>query len=1044
MKSKLTLISLLLFITIYSFSVTIKVPSEYPTIQAGMDAANPGDTVLVAEGTYTGNGNLFLSFVGKAIVIKSENGPENCIIDCVTGTGIKAFMITNGETRGSVVEGFKIINGCWVIFIENSSPTIKNNIFENNNSGVYCGENSNPLVENNAILQSNENGIYCNNSEGIIQNNTISESKRSGINSISSSPIIDNNQILENKYHGIYCNNSSGIIQNNTIINSWRTNRSGIHLNNISSPTIKSNVLNYNYWGIYCGISCNPVIENNTISNSYSYGISCNESSPIILSNQIIENTSTGIYCNQSSPEISRNLIKKNGGNSFYSTSYTTYDNHNRPFEIFVGGAGRGGISLNDNSNPNIRNNIIAENKGVDVGAVFCDNNSIPFIVNNHIIENSSIYGGSVYVKNDSAKIVNNIIAGAKSSDSNNRLSRWYKDNVFARYTYDGAKLDYVTYYFGFINNGSPGEVQISGCTGLNKLVWAETGERFWVEAKSDVDQWGNGGGLYAIINLNSSGFTLNVKREVNWIPHGCNFIISPVVTSYGITAKGMVGAGIVVTDSDNVPEIAYNNIFGNSGGGYAYSDTSETKSVLEFDLTGTNGNISEDPIINEVSYELLDGSPCINAGTPDTTGLSIGLTDYFDNSRVFNGIIDIGAIEMQSSSIETQEYVSICQGEEYEGWTETGDYERTFTSSTGNDSIVTTHLTVHPIYETEEDISICEGENYLGLTTAGEHRREFETVNGCDSVVVTNLTVNPIYETEENVSICDGDDYLGIIDAGEHRREFETVNGCDSVVVTHLTINPVYQSEENVSICDGENYLGLTEEGDYSREFETVNGCDSTVITHLTVNPSYNLDGTKSICQPETFKGYSEPGQYNVEIKTVNGCDSIVISLTIHPSFKPTFTNYSDTLTSDVEYEKYQWYDSDGAIEGATSREFVISKSDEYYFGATHENGCTFLSDSKSIFLTNIKDFKTGEFTFSIMPNPNQGMFRFRIDSNPPEKLNVKLINGLGQIIETRNVENPAINQIEHFNVSHLSKGIYHFVLKNEKTITSKKIIIQ
>ena len=99
------IISSLILLSTDAFGAIINVPTPaYPTIQAGINAANTDDTVLVANGTYTGPGNRNINFVGKAITVKSANGPETCIID-VKGDG-RGVYFHNGEGENSVLSGF--------------------------------------------------------------------------------------------------------------------------------------------------------------------------------------------------------------------------------------------------------------------------------------------------------------------------------------------------------------------------------------------------------------------------------------------------------------------------------------------------------------------------------------------------------------------------------------------------------------------------------------------------------------------------------------------------------------------------------------------------------------------------------------------------------------------------------------------------------------------------------------------------------------------------------------------------------------------------
>lgn len=145
----------------------IKVPEDQKTIQQGIDAAQDGDTVIVADGTYTGEGNRDIVFNGKAIVVRSENGYENCIIDCEGKEDDFhfGFVFYYDVDRNTVLEGFTIKNAYLRLtdcmfdgssgggILVDGSPIIRNNKIINNRAAFGAGICSfgEPLIENNII-----------------------------------------------------------------------------------------------------------------------------------------------------------------------------------------------------------------------------------------------------------------------------------------------------------------------------------------------------------------------------------------------------------------------------------------------------------------------------------------------------------------------------------------------------------------------------------------------------------------------------------------------------------------------------------------------------------------------------------------------------------------------------------------------------------------------------------------------------------------------------------------------------------------------------
>ena len=82
MGSKVTigLIAIIFLSFNTAFADKIYVPSEYPTIQAGINAASEGDEILVTDGVYTGPGNKNLDLDNSACLGRNRLGGGNCLL----------------------------------------------------------------------------------------------------------------------------------------------------------------------------------------------------------------------------------------------------------------------------------------------------------------------------------------------------------------------------------------------------------------------------------------------------------------------------------------------------------------------------------------------------------------------------------------------------------------------------------------------------------------------------------------------------------------------------------------------------------------------------------------------------------------------------------------------------------------------------------------------------------------------------------------------------------------------------------------------------
>ena len=208
-----------------AFAVTLRVPQNFPTIQAAIDAAPPGATVLVAPGTYREN-----LLIVRAITLRSVAGARTTIID---GQRVGPVVVARGTGSEAVmISGFTITNGL-------------------NNFNLSTSP-----------APGNAGGIYMDSVVGVVADNVIRDNigcLAAGISTTTAAMTIQRNRILNNPQDpscdgadggGIFLNGDgvrASLVANNLVAGHSIGGRgAGVAVNGMTDVTIRDNLFSGN------------------------------------------------------------------------------------------------------------------------------------------------------------------------------------------------------------------------------------------------------------------------------------------------------------------------------------------------------------------------------------------------------------------------------------------------------------------------------------------------------------------------------------------------------------------------------------------------------------------------------------------------------------------------------------------------------------------------------------------------------------------------------------------------------------------------------
>jgi parallel beta-helix repeat protein len=258
----------------------IRVPRDYPTIQEAINAARPGDTILVSSGTYVESGLL----INKTLTVVGED-PETTVIE-YDGLHWNVFNIQNASDV--TISNFTI-KEAWEHGISlnfSSNCTVENNIIVDMDCGIYLANSVRNRILGNTITHWGFYGVmlFWSSHNNTISNNKIHNMVQQGIrvDLFSDNNTIRRNELSSSDWGAIFLGTRGNLVEDNILT------ENDIAIVNWGDSHIVGNVITQNLDGVLMG---GGHAVGNTLMNN-TRGLRLWEgSSGIVYRNNFVNNT---------------------------------------------------------------------------------------------------------------------------------------------------------------------------------------------------------------------------------------------------------------------------------------------------------------------------------------------------------------------------------------------------------------------------------------------------------------------------------------------------------------------------------------------------------------------------------------------------------------------------------------------------------------------------------------------------------------------------------------------------------------------------------